>query len=91
MLNITSYNQRGNPTRRTLTIQKIHSGQLVDEKWRFEMERIKVTLTISKDDVHISRSGRAGTSFDTGEDGKELNLAIDDLATELKQMAKELS
>lgn len=54
------------------------------------MSRITVTITMSVDDdyaaLHMSRPGRAGTGFDTGSNGEEFELAIDDLATELKNI-----
>ena len=47
------------------------------------MKELKVTITIREDDVHISQLGKSGLSFDTGEHGEEMNLAIQDLTEEI--------
>lgn len=56
------------------------------------MSRITLTITMSVDDdyaaLHMSLPGRPGIGFDTGENYDEMELAIDDLAAELKKIYK---
>lgn len=54
------------------------------------MKRIIVTIEIDRERLFMGRAGHAGTSFDTGENGDEMALAIDDLAKELKSLYKTL-
>lgn len=51
---------------------------------------LTITMTVEPDytDLHMSRPGRARLGFDTGEDYSEMELAIDDLAAELKNIYK---
>lgn len=50
------------------------------------METLKATITVSEYDVHISQVGKSGLSFDTGENGEELKLALHDMADELYKL-----
>lgn len=56
------------------------------------MSRITITITMDIDPdytaLHMGRPGRAGLGFDTGENGEDMELAIDDLAAELKAIYK---
>ncbi len=47
------------------------------------MNRIIVTIEIDADRLFMGRPGRPGTEFDTGENGDEMKLALNDLANEL--------
>jgi hypothetical protein len=52
------------------------------------MQRVIITIEMDADRLFMGRPGRAGLSFDTGETGEEMTLAIDDLAEELKKIYK---
>lgn len=52
------------------------------------MNRVIITIEMDADRLFMGRPVGPGTSFDTGEDGNDMNLAIDDLATELKKIYK---
>ena len=45
---------------------------------------LRVIVTINDYDVHVSQPGKAGTTFDTGENGQDLRLALLDLAKHLE-------
>lgn len=47
------------------------------------MKTIHLEITMTEDNLFLSRLGYPGTQFDTGEDGTEMKEAIDDLAKEI--------
>lgn len=51
---------------------------------------MKVELTINEFGIHISQPGRPGSSYDSGENGEELGLAMLDAGKELVQRYKDL-
>lgn len=50
------------------------------------MSKITIQIELDTDRVFMRRPARPGTDFDTGEDGAEVEAAIDDLAAELKNI-----
>lgn len=50
-----------------------------------EKPTLRVEVSVNMYDVHISRPGHPGLGFDT-EDGKELKLALHDMADELYEL-----